>query len=170
MGFMDSVKGFAGKVGETVSNGAKSVSDGSKKLAEKSRVKKEIAQLEAEVEQSFSAIGKAYFEENKDKADDKFAASFADIAAKREKADKLRQLLASMEDKWPCPQCGAEVTKGQKFCDNCGAKVEAPEAPVIAGYTESAPAAEAPAGKACPNCGAHLDEGQNFCEKCGTRI
>lgn len=177
MGFMDSVKGFAGKVGETVEKGAKKVSDGSKNLAEKSRIRKDIAQLEAEVEQTYSAIGKAYFEEHKDDANDKFAAQFGEIAGKKEKSENLRKLLASMEDKWPCPKCGADVSKGQKFCDNCGAKVEQPEVPVVEGYNDipapspiPTPVNDIPAGRACPNCGARLVEGQNFCEKCGTRI
>ena len=45
MGFMDSMKDFAGKIGESVEKGAKTVSDGSKKIADKSKIKRELSRL-----------------------------------------------------------------------------------------------------------------------------
>ena len=62
MGFMDSMKDFAGKIGESVEKGAKTVSDGSKKIADKSKIKREISRLEKEINDSYIEIGKKYFE------------------------------------------------------------------------------------------------------------
>ena len=50
MGFLDSVKGVAGKFGESVERGAKTVSNNSKKFAEKTKVKREISEIETETE------------------------------------------------------------------------------------------------------------------------
>lgn len=187
MGFLDSVKGFAGKVGDTVEKGTKSISDSSKKMTEKSRVKKEIAQLESEINNAYYAIGKKYFENNSSNPSEEYAAPVNDIIKKSERAEQFRLLLASMEEKQPCSNCGETVMKGQRFCDKCGAKVEFTAPPVIEGFNdapvvpepvpvqhvesvvEPAPAQEAEK-KVCSKCGASFNEGQNFCDKCGERL
>jgi len=172
MGFKDFMKG----IGDTVESGAKKVSDGSKKMAEKSRVKKEIAQLENDINNGYYAIGKKYFELHSAEPGEDYAELVNEIIAKNERAEKFKLLLASMEDKMPCTSCGAIVTREQKFCDKCGAKVEMVEPPIIEGFNDAPPAPQvdpnqpAPAaGGFCANCGAPLDAGQNFCEKCGTK-
>ncbi|MBC7249184.1 MAG: SPFH domain-containing protein [Anaerolineae bacterium] len=51
-----------------------------------------------------------------------------------------------------CPQCGNQVPAGSKFCNNCGAKLEA-------------------AGKLfCSQCGAELPPGSKFCSNCGAKV
>lgn len=183
MGFMDSVKGFAEKVGDSVERGAKSVSDSSKKMQEKSRVKKEMANLEAEINSSYFAIGKKYFELNSAAPGEEYSASVTNIIKCSDRLEKFKLLLASLEDKMACTGCGAEVTRGQKFCDKCGAKVEFVEPPIIEGYNDAAPISPAQNGGAgepavapqpavafCPTCGAQLEEGQKFCDKCGTKL
>ena len=50
-----------------------------------------------------------------------------------------------------CPKCGKEVADGSKFCDACGAPMEAAPAPAeeaAPAETAEAPAAEAPAAEA----------------------
>lgn len=184
MGFMDSVKGFAGKVGDSVERGAKSVSDSSKKMQEKSRVKREISNLEAEINASYFAVGKKYVELNSNNPAPEYADSVTNIIKCSDRLEKFKLLLASLDDKMPCSSCGAEVTRAQKFCDKCGAKVEFVDPPVIEGYNDGAslfppqngmvveqPAAGfQPAASFCPTCGAALEAGQKFCDKCGTKL
>lgn len=138
MGFMDSMRGFAEKVGDKVEKGAKSVSDNSKKIAEKTKVKKEISMLENEINSAYSSIGKLYFEANSSNPDADFADLMSDITTKTDRVEKFRQLLASLDDKYTCKQCGAELTKVQKFCDKCGTKVEPIVPPQIEGYNTPA--------------------------------
>ena len=47
-----------------------------------------------------------------------------------------------------CPQCGAAVPAGSKFCLSCGAKLGGPAV--------------------CPNCGKPLPSGAKFCPECGS--
>lgn len=48
----------------------------------------------------------------------------------------------------PCPNCGNPVPAQQKFCGECGAKME----------------------KTCPNCGTVWGPTQKFCGECGTKL
>ena len=56
MGFVDSVKGFASKVGGSVERGAKTVSANSKKLVEKTKIKSEISGLESNINADYVAF------------------------------------------------------------------------------------------------------------------
>lgn len=47
-----------------------------------------------------------------------------------------------------CPSCGSRVPVGQKFCGECGTKME----------------------KKCSSCGAIWDVSQKFCGECGTKL
>ncbi len=179
MGFMDSVKGLAEKVGNTVEKGAKSVSDSSKKMAEKSKVKREIASLENEIRNAYYEIGVRYVELNSAAPGEEYTEDIDLIKADTERLEKFRQLLASMEDKPRCTGCGATLNKNQKFCDKCGTKVEKPEAPIIEGFNDQKPEeteaektaeAAAPAEQVCPKCGEPVDADQRFCEKCGESL
>ena len=49
-----------------------------------------------------------------------------------------------------CPECGAEVGNGDKFCMNCGHKIEFE--------------------LRCGKCGAHVSAGDAFCTNCGNKI
>ena len=181
MGFMDSVKGIAGKVSGTVENGVRSVTDSTKKMGEKTKVRNEINRLESEIQNAYLVIGKRYFEKHSEAPDEEYAAPVSDIISKTERIEKFKLLLASYEDKQPCSNCGAEVFKGQKFCDKCGTKVEFVEPPIIEGFNDNVQSAndnfqqtaelvQEPVKPVCPNCNAVLEPAQRFCDKCGTKI
>ena len=56
-----------------------------------------------------------------------------------------------------CPSCGSGNSPGTKFCQSCGAKLEAPPPAV-------------PEQKTCPDCGASVEPGVKFCPQCGNRM
>ncbi len=62
-----------------------------------------------------------------------------------------------------CPICGAQNDPVNRFCDQCGARLDsanaAPEAP--------APAQAPPEPTNCPSCGTPALPGQAFCDNCG---
>ena len=47
-----------------------------------------------------------------------------------------------------CPSCGAPCRAGTKFCEECGARLDA----------------------TCPACGAAVTPGKKFCGACGARL
>lgn len=56
-----------------------------------------------------------------------------------------------------CPQCGAEMARGQQFCEICGASLlvveKEPQARIF-----------------CTNCGKPIDADSKFCSECGARV
>ena len=56
-----------------------------------------------------------------------------------------------------CPSCGADNPEGQKFCGNCGHRLEGP------------PGARFGLVR-CPNCGFENPEGRRYCADCGSMI
>ncbi len=55
-----------------------------------------------------------------------------------------------------CENCGAELKKDAKFCQECGQKIQTPEKDGEKIF--------------CINCGAEVTSSENFCENCGTDI
>ena len=59
-----------------------------------------------------------------------------------------------------CSICHAPIPEGQKFCSECGTKVEISETKKSTGST----------AKVCPGCGAQGPDGRKFCGECGTKV
>jgi predicted amidophosphoribosyltransferase len=49
-----------------------------------------------------------------------------------------------------CPNCGADVPEGNKFCGSCGTKMQAENV--------------------CPNCETKNTPGNKFCSNCGQKL
>ncbi|MBC8160999.1 MAG: zinc ribbon domain-containing protein [Roseiflexaceae bacterium] len=65
-----------------------------------------------------------------------------------------------------CPTCAAENDPANRFCDQCGTKLDAaaPAAtPVVAVATSASPST-------CANCGAAALPGEAFCDECGAPL
>ncbi len=84
-----------------------------------------------------------------------------------------------------CPQCGATVQAGQRFCEQCGAsleeKVETVHCPTC--HSQVPPDAKfciqcgapltqeaQPERRECPNCGNPVEPDNRFCRRCGHEI
>ncbi|MEO7913394.1 MAG: zinc ribbon domain-containing protein [Roseiflexaceae bacterium] len=67
-----------------------------------------------------------------------------------------------------CPTCGAENEAGNRFCEQCGSRIEP------SGEFQQAQVAVAAqptaAGPTCPSCGAAVLPGEAFCDECGASL
>lgn len=59
-----------------------------------------------------------------------------------------------------CSHCHNEIADDSMFCTACGAKVEAPAAPLAGGS----------AARVCPHCGNDIPADAEFCTMCGARL
>lgn len=77
----------------------------------------------------------------------------------------------------PCPNCGADVVIGKKFCAKCGSKIETAEQP----QEKKSPSPGSSGGTVkqylakmknitCENCGANVSVKTKFCPDCGEKI
>ncbi|MBQ7063895.1 MAG: SPFH domain-containing protein [Firmicutes bacterium] len=77
-----------------------------------------------------------------------------------------------------CPNCGAEVPAGAKFCLECGSKIVqlAENEMICPRCGKKTPKGKfcmecgAPLSNRCPNCGAEVPQGGKFCLECGTKL
>jgi len=87
-----------------------------------------------------------------------------------------------MKPKLVCAECSTEITKADKFCSSCGAKVEwddqspspvskKPSPPEVDQTTESKPQEE-PQGEpqSCEVCGYENEPKARYCESCGAHL
>src|SRR5215217_6658033 len=67
-----------------------------------------------------------------------------------------------------CPTCGAENEAANRFCEQCGSRIEPsgefPQAQVALAAQPTA------AGPTCPSCGAAVLPGEAFCDECGASL
>lgn len=61
-----------------------------------------------------------------------------------------------------CPTCGAQNDAANRFCDQCGTRLEA--------AAPAAPSAPVAATVQCPSCGATVLPGEAFCDNCGADL
>ncbi|MCR4637884.1 zinc ribbon domain-containing protein [Ruminococcus sp.] len=135
MGFVDSVKDFAGKFGESVERGAKTVSNSSKKFAEKTKLKREMARIESDINTDYIELGKVMYEKICSDPDSEFLTTINDIKDKTLKLDELKAEIMSLEDKIFCENCGSQIRREQVYCDKCGKKVSEDEAETVSDVT-----------------------------------
>jgi uncharacterized OB-fold protein len=67
-----------------------------------------------------------------------------------------------------CPTCGTENDAANRFCDQCGSRLEpSGAAPEMQAAIASQPTA---AAATCPSCGAVVLPGEAFCDECGASL
>ena len=63
-----------------------------------------------------------------------------------------------------CPTCGAQNDPANRFCDQCGSRLDAAAPAAMASDLPTVPA------PACPNCGSPALPGEAFCDNCGADL
>ena len=87
----------------------------------------------------------------------------AQIKARKEKIEQLKEKINEVKGISICPNCGAEVQKGTQFCGSCGNKMAVPE-------PEATEPAADPNAVICPACKATVTGGAAFCSSCGAKV
>lgn len=130
------------------------------------KAEQSCASAEKVVNEALLALGKKYFEDNRDNLSSEYSEQISEVAEAIKKEKLWRQYRLSLEGKMKCDKCGAIITSDSVFCNKCGTSIEpldfssinldTPVAPVSSGF--------------CQTCGATLIPGAIFCEKCGSKV
>lgn len=117
----------------------------------------------AAVTDALLALGRAYFEANRENPESEHREEIARIAADMDMEKLWRQYRLSLEDQALCESCGTVVSADSAFCKKCGAPMQVLDFSALG----IEPASDAPV---CKSCGAPIAEGSAFCESCGAKV
>ena len=135
MSAWDDLKGSLFAAGRDVSQKAKEVS-------EVAKLKMDIHTKEDFVEKQYAILGRAYYEANKDNAEEKDAEQFRVITEAIEEINRMTQQVLDIQGVVQCPNCGKKVPIGTSYCSDCGAKLD--EVVVDATVVSEEPVVEEP--------------------------
>lgn len=162
--------GFLDDLGKKVADAGQKTVQKTKEMSDIARLNSLVAKEESRLNQVYGRIGKLYVDLHADDFEDGFAGMFGEVREAqgniqdyRQQIEEIRNARSNEENKVPasgkCPNCGAELLDGMRFCRSCGKPVPQPEEP--SGAAED---------KYCPGCGEKLAADALFCEKCGTKV
>ena len=117
MSAWDNLRGSLFAAGRDVSQKAKEVS-------EVAKLKMDIHTKEDFVEKQFAALGRAYYEANKDDVSEADAAQFTVIKEALDEIARMSELVLDIQGVVQCPNCGKKVPSNNSFCSDCGAKLD----------------------------------------------
>ncbi len=85
----------------------------------------DIATLKSKREKDYCKLGKLCYEAMKEDGEqsDEIKSLIADITEKSKEIDEMYEDLLKIKNKTVCFNCGASVSKGSAYCNNCGAKL-----------------------------------------------
>lgn len=141
-------------LGKKLTQKSQDIAEKTKNFTEIAKLNSQISDEEKALDKTFQELGKAYFEAHKDDAEEALKGFVESINSSNEAIAEYKKEIALIKGVTNCPACGAEVPSGAAFCNFCGHKMEAPEAP---------------AQRTCANCGAAIAENAAFCNVCGTK-
>lgn len=161
--------GFLEDLGKKVADAGQKTVQKTKEMSDVTRLELLAKKEEGKLNQLYSQIGRLYAELHGDDFEETFAELIGQVKDAGQTIRNYRQQIEEIkssgdkkEEEAPgrrCPNCGAPIPDGRRFCTSCGKPVpQEDEKPV-----------EETAGKVCSNCGAVLADDAVFCEKCGTK-
>lgn len=118
---------------------------------------------EAAVTDALLALGRAYFEANRENQEAEHCEEIARIAEAIDRQKLWRQYRLSLGGELLCESCGTVVSSDSAFCKKCGSPMKPWDFSAL--DVEAAPGAPV-----CKSCGAPLAADSAFCEACGAKV
>ena len=105
----------------------------------------------------YTAIGKAYYENNKENPEEAYKALFSQVDALHEQQDKMETRRKFLNGIVVCTNCKADNNVLLSFCGSCGTRLPHKLVAANDGQTR------------CTNCGNVMAPDQAFCGNCGAK-
>lgn len=121
---------FFQKIGATLSNTGKDIAEKTKKLSDTSKLNSEISKQQNTINQTYTQIGKIYFEKYSNLDCSELKELCDSITAANAKIEELQKEITQIKGLTNCPKCNAEISTSATFCGNCGYKLKEETTPV----------------------------------------
>ena len=115
MAFFDDMKDTLTSVGRDVTQKTKEISGVTK-------LKLDIKGKEESLNREYIALGKHYYEMNKD--GEVCQEQMANISTLLNEIATMKEEIMKIQGVCKCPNCGASLVAGAAFCNQCGTKIE----------------------------------------------
>ena len=153
--------GILDDLGRRIQNAGKTTVQKTKELTDIAKLNSAIADEERSQKNLFLQLGREYFNNHAEDAEEALSHTVRDIADSKARVKSLQHEINDIRGIRICEACGAEVRLGAVFCTACGVR--------LPDYV--APAREPGANPdRCIYCGRELNKADRFCPTCGTKI
>lgn len=115
------------KIGDTLTDAGKTVGEKTKQAGTVAKLNAKIISSERSISESYSILGKYYYDTYKDNPDEEIAETVNAVTAAVETIAELKSELLAIKGLVKCTKCGGECPFEDTFCGKCGAELEKPE-------------------------------------------
>lgn len=144
---------------KTLNNLGQDAIKSAKKLKNIAMLNIDIASEEDKRKNSYTALGKLYYETHAACPDGALAAVCEQIKKSDERIAELKSKLSKVKGMERCDGCGAEIKSDAIFCPYCGKE------------TDFKAGNEPPKSETvCPKCGEKMSDDMSYCPKCGEKL
>lgn len=114
---------FLEELGRTLTDTGKEVATKAKAITESIQLKSQITGEKAKLADVYAAIGRIYYEANKE-PEEEYEKAFEAVKVIRERLAGLEADLTQSEGNRICAVCGTKVPKDFSYCGKCGAAIK----------------------------------------------
>lgn len=115
------------KIGDTLTDAGKTVGEKTKQAGTVAKLNAKIISSERSISESYSILGKYYYDTYKNNPDEEIAETVNAVTAAVETIAELKNELLALKGLVKCTKCGGECPFEDTFCGKCGAELEKPE-------------------------------------------
>ena len=115
------------KIGDTLTDAGKTVGEKTKQAGTVAKLNAKIISSERSISESYSILGKYYYDTYKDNPDEEIAETVNAVTAAVDTIAELKSELLAIKGLVKCTKCGGECPFEDTFCGKCGAELEKPE-------------------------------------------
>lgn len=115
------------KIGDTLSDAGKTVGEKTKQAGTVAKLNAKIISSERSISESYSILGKYYYDTYKNNPDEEIAETVNAVTAAIETVAELKSEILAIKGLVKCTNCGGECPFEDTFCGKCGAELEKPE-------------------------------------------
>lgn len=115
------------KIGDTLTDAGKTVGEKTKQAGTVAKLNAKIISSERSISESYSILGKYYYDTYKDNPGEEIAETVNAVTAAIDAISELKSEILAIKGLVKCTKCGGECPFEDTFCGKCGAVLEKPE-------------------------------------------